>query len=510
MHESTGQSASTHAGSGPAAVDFDGVRIFADEERAARASLASVARAVTALALTAGSSANLSRRGFAPAQEAGRRLRMYQLAPVPLREDVPSLSEWHASELAIAGGPTAPGELIAPGEVTAPGEPAVGSSDAEPPPIRVEEPAALLPLAPPPASTSLVLRTPPSALDALIAAVGTAIDSATAPPAKEKQSSKQLARAHEKARARARHSALRALAAHVGKNLPERAVLDALLDDKSVSQEDKVATLGRTAVLLVRIKLLLEWMYRGGVPGGDDGKKKNKKGSDDLVKSKGAFPAPQPRETIFALDRAALVVRGRGDWRKLARALDASDTAVARELEKKKVKKKAPEVARRKAEGRAEALAGFIAAHGEPQPGDIVVIRRKKEDAAGAHSHAMVERYDPITATVAALEVNAGAAVRSRKLVLSKPKDVARIVHLARPGVEHYRHGAPAPSTLARAPATPDMDTQEALLSSVRSVVEKLVKLASERGWIQSADPNVPAFEWLIGPAAGDAGTSTE
>jgi hypothetical protein len=67
----------------------------------------------------------------------------------------------------------------------------------------------------------------------------------------------------------------------------------------------------------------------------------------------------------------------------------------------------------------------------EPRPGDILVIGEKNDYTKGAHSHTtMVERYDADTATITTVEGNAGAAVRSQRLVLTNPKDAARIVHL--------------------------------------------------------------------------------
>ena len=77
---------------------------------------------------------------------------------------------------------------------------------------------------------------------------------------------------------------------------------------------------------------------------------------------------------------------------------------------------------------------------------------------------------------------------------------------LTRPAIEHYRRGAAA----IHAPATADMDTREALLASLQSVVEKLVKLASDREWIQSDDADVSVLEWLYGPDAADDAAADE
>jgi hypothetical protein len=81
-----------------------------------------------------------------------------------------------------------------------------------------------------------------SAVDTLIEKVGTDIDTATAPTTKKKQSQKQLAKATEKAKEQARQRAVLALAVQVRSEVPDRARLDALLDDSSVSDEAKVAT----------------------------------------------------------------------------------------------------------------------------------------------------------------------------------------------------------------------------------------------------------------------------
>lgn len=116
---------------------------------------------------------------------------------------------------------------------------------------------------------------------------------------------------------------------------------------------------------------------------------------------------------------------------------------------------------------RGEALEAFLTSHGlQPQAGDIMVVKRGSAAAnsftAGTRqdgrlrgafqSHTtMVESFSG--SVVSTIEGNADDRVRGRTYDLSNPDDVAKIVFLARPGIEPSPEAAAATEAAAESAA---------------------------------------------------------
>lgn len=163
---------------------------------------------------------------------------------------------------------------------------------------------------------------------------------------------------------------------------------------------------------------------------------------------------------------------------------------------------------------RAEAVEAFLTDHGlSPQAGDIMVVKRRSADAnsftrgervegklRGAfQSHTtMVESFSGTV--VSTIEGNADDRVRGRTYDLSDPDDVAKVVFLARPGIE------PA----ARAETEEAAETAAAEIPSADTVVESSVSAGELLGPLQTLNALLQRLATVVGgvPAGSTAAQS--
>lgn len=135
-------------------------------------------------------------------------------------------------------------------------------------------------------------------------------------------------------------------------------------------------------------------------------------------------------------------------------------------------------------EARLQAVNDFMKEHGLPQPGDVIV-RDKNNNVNGASHTLMVDRYDPKTGTLYTIEGNADNRVQGFSYDLKDPKVAANLGVLVRMGADMF-DAKPA------AAGQPQVSAND-LLSHARNINAGLVKVASDKGWIHSSDPNATA-----------------
>jgi hypothetical protein len=308
------------------------------------------------------------------------------------------------------------------------------------------------------------------------------------------------------------------LAVWVREHFPTEASIREYLNRTDVTEAVKVATLGRLSVELGRLEFLMGVIYHGGTDQSWESTSSNNGPFVNHYKAEvGNTPNDAPWCTMFSgylrrmlgfsatladggplvfnsgmrLDRWATdntnLISGRDDFDDPADYENYSGGSIDRDewvtlrttLNRRGIT--APE--------RQQALTTFLSTRITPQPGDIMVVNNSSttNDYSGTASHTInVESYSGTT--VSTIEGNKGHKVTGTTLDLSNPTDVAKVIILARVGMEFFPHDAPAPveEGAEAAPAVVSNITAESLLQPLQAMTRELQMLASRRNYISS------------------------
>lgn len=314
------------------------------------------------------------------------------------------------------------------------------------------------------------------------------------------------------------------LAVWVRERFPTEASIREYLNRTDVDQATKVATLGRLSVEIGRLEFLMGVIYHGGTDQSwETGAPANQNRGPFVNHFKaevGNTPNGQPWCTMFSgylrrmlgfsatladggplifnsgmrLDRWATdnqnLISGRDDFDDPADYADYSGGSIDTDewiILRRALGRRGITDAERQQE-----LTTFLSTRITPQPGDIMVINNSSTTNAyggsnNSSSHTVnVESYSGTT--VSTIEGNKGQKVTGTTLDLSSATDVAKIIILARVGMEFFPHDTPAPVAegAEAAPAVASTVTAETLLQPLQAMTRELQMLASRRNYVSS------------------------
>jgi hypothetical protein len=330
------------------------------------------------------------------------------------------------------------------------------------------------------------------------------------------------------------------LAVWVREHFPTEASIREYLNRTDVTQETKVATLGRLSVELGRLEFLMGVIYHGGTSQSWESTSSNNGPFVNHYKAEvGNTPNTQPWCTMFSgylrrmlgfsdtladggplifnsgmrLDRWATdnqnLISGVDDFDDPADYADYSGGSIDTNewIELRNTLQPLATSALRQ-----QALTTFLSTRVTPQPGDILVINNSSTTNAyggssNSSSHTVnVESYSGTT--ISTIEGNKGHKVTGTTLDLSSAADVAKIIILARVGMEFFPHDAPAPVVEGEeaAPAVASTVTAETLLQPLQAMTRELQMLASRRNYV-SSDAVGASVNTMAGANSGGSDT---